>query len=791
MLPHPFIARAELESGEELPDGAIVDLEQAGFSGEAPVEITAIGDGVVVDFAPGKKDVQPSSDNLAVGMDETKLTALAVKVIEWVDADIKAREPWFEKLKDGLSLLGVIPSSGDEGPFKLTSKVNHPLLAEAAVQFQARAITEMIPPEGPAKAVVLGASSKELEDQSTRVKDYLNYQLMVEDTDYFGETDKMLFCNCLEGSQFKKVYTDPNTGKNVSRWVRPEELIVPYSAITLASAQRYTHKLEFDKAIVKNLQASGFYRDVALSEPSPESTSLSDKQDEAQGLSRDNLDDDTPHTLYECYCTIDVGDGDLPYIVTVEKDSRKVLAIRADYDEQTKMREETFVHFPHIPGDGFYSYGLYHLIGGLGHAATGLLRSIMVGAAFSSMSGGFKSKDAKLPSDVELEYGKWQDCELSADELSKAFFTPPFKEPGVALFNILGLVVESGRRFASTTEAIVGDASNTGPVGTTVALIEQGMKVFSGIHKRLHYAQGKELKILARLNGKTLPVEGYPYRVVGAERSIARADFDDRVDVIPVSDPNIFSSTQRMAIAQAIVQRADAKPSLYDAKKVELRILEAMRVPDAELLLVNDEVGRMDALTENAFIVMGKPVKAHADEDHQAHMAIHAFQRESLVAQKHPLLNKLLPVMFAHEAEHMAHAVYLSMAQQMGVELPPLGEKDVDPEIQNAITQRAAMVVAQMPKQQAQADDGKQAELAAMAEKLGAQEKAVIEKENAVAEEMKKLESTRKDVSHEAQMKAMEIKNEGMIVQRRLEKLQDEITRLKNERPAQGNQEGS
>ena len=759
-----YLPGEERSSLQPLPDDAqaLVDvgipslraMEEGALVQEMP------GGEVVVDLEPGAQGQQDPAqpvafgDNLAEGMDDGELAQIAALIIEEVDADLKSRSQWHERLADGLTILGVVTDKDSKSPFKQAEAVNHPVISEAIVQFQARASAELLPPTGPAKGLVLGDKTEELEEQAERVADYQNYQLMVEDPDYFPETEKMYFTLSANGSQFKKIYRDHLLEQNVSRWVRGEDFIVPYGATTLRGAQRYTHQIVVERNDMRKLQAAGVYRKVDLATPSEGPTrpdKVAEAKDKAQGQENASalMLDDMPHTVFEAYRALDLkGFEDVdesgeptgigrPYIVTVDKESRTVIGIRRNWKESDpkRRRRVNFVHYPYLPGEGFYSYGLIHFLGGAGAAATGLLRIIILGAAFAAMQGGFKTKDAKVPSDLQLEWGVYKDVEMTAEELSRCFWTPDFKQPNESLFKVLGLITEAVQRFGSTTESMVGDANNTGPVGTTVALIEQGSKVFSGIHRRLHFAQGEELRLLAELNGEYIPAEGYPYAVAGGDRMIYQADFSDAVDVVPVSDPNIFSSTQRIAIAQSLVQRSTEAPDMYDRRKVEKYFLQSMRVPDADDFLVDpSKVQRCDPVTENALLLVGRPVKVFQDQHHDAHITLHMDQINRLTAEQNPMAERVVPATLSHVAEHMAYSMRSKMAAAMGITLPPVDlsvfaepgkQQALPPEVENQIAQRAAMAIAQMPvpqsgQQQAEAQAGLEEQAAGMEKEAAA-----------------------------------------------------------------------
>lgn len=768
-----FIPGEARNTGPQLPEdaGALVDISSPRMN--TTVDGSSIVEGpngmITVDLdtgAIGEGDEQQAppefGDNLAEHMLESDLSHIAGEIDEWIDADLASRKEWFDKLADGLELLGLTAQKDLQGIWKLADKLHHPVLNEAAVQFQARAISELIPAGGPAKAMVLGDRTEEKEQQGERVENYMNYQLMVEDKTYYRETDQMYFVLSLNGSQFKKVYKDPLTGKKVSRWVRGEYFVVPYGATSLEDASRYTHLIPTSQNDMKKLQYGGFYRTVALSTPSegvPGNEKAREAQDKAQGKENTSkyLLDEEDHCAAECHCHYDLKGFEhkddsgkptgiaLPYIITIEKESRTVLSIRRNYKEDDALMKKRlcFVHKPYLPGLGFYSYGLLHHLGGLAKSTNGLLKTIILGVAFACMQGGFKSKDARLPSDISLEFGKWKDCDLTSEEMAKCFWSPDFKVPPEAAFKVLEILLGAAERFGSTTESMVGDASNTGPVGTTVALIEQGSKVHSGIHKRLHAAQGEELQMLAELDGEDIPQEGYPYDVHGESRMVYATDFDGKIDIVPVSDPNIFSSTQRIAIAQSTAQRADEHPDLYDRRKVELRLLEAMRVPDPEDVLIQQaKVQRADPITENALMLVGKPAKVFVDQDHDAHYAVHQHQIDEFMAKPpdDPIAQKLLPIMFAHQAEHLAIGMRTKMAAMLGIDLPPLnldadGNEPVSqmlpPQIENQIAQRAAMAIQKMPKPQ-QAGAGESQQLQKQAQALQQQAEALDEERKRV-----------------------------------------------------------
>ena len=724
---------------EVMPEEMMVDLGGPGTMSAPGMLATVLpGGDIDVDLDPDMEGVEPVQDdddhyaNLVKHLNESQLANIAQDVEEMVRADRESRAPWFKRLAKGMELIGLVDEIGVDAPFDGASTAVHPLIVEAIVQFQSRALAELFPATGPAKGVVLGDSTKELEAQAKRVGDYQNYQLTVLDKSYFPESDKMLWAVGFAGSAFRKSYHDPLLKRNVARLIKASDFIVPYSATTLEDASRYTHQIPYSQHEMKRLQDAGFYAKTELGIPSithesDDSQDLRDAQDKAEGKANSDLrEEDREHIVYEMttdYSVPGVDGGEVqPYVLSVERDSLKVLAIRRGWRESDpdRQRRVQVVHYPFIRGDGFYGFGLLHMAAGLGKAGTGALRVILDNAAWAALQGGFKSKDAKLPSQVRRAPGLWTDTEMTSEELAKCFYTPPYKDVPMALFSILELITSMGQRLVNTTEATVGDAKNTGPVGTTVALIEEGAKVQTAVHKRLHFALGEELQLQAELSAEHLPEEGYPYAVRGESREIMRSDFDDRVDVMPVSDPNIFSQTQRIAIAQAGIQLSDSAPDLYDRREMHRRMLEALRTPDIDAVLPDrKKIERCDPVTENALAMVGTPIKVFQDQYHDAHIAVHMGQLELLAAQESPSLQLMQQILMPHIADHEAQAMRQKMMQSMGMQLPAMNldwDKDDDepavqplpPEVENQIAVKAAEVMKSLTEQLRQAQAGAQ-----------------------------------------------------------------------------------
>jgi hypothetical protein len=678
---------------------------------------------ILVDFDGGRREAEDGAEehdaNLAEHVDESELARIAEDIIEYVDIDKQSRADWSQRLSRGLEIMGLREVPEDNLPFEGASSASYPLLSEACVQFQARAMEELFPPAGPVKVHEIGKEGSDYAQRRRRVEQHMNWQMTSQDKAYYWETDQMLFYLPLAGSAFRKMYYSPTEGMLKSPFIKAEEVIVPYVATSLEDAPRITHQYYKQHNDVKRAMLVGEFRDVELSQAS---TVWGEERDEGQTIIDEAEDrepaaheDDQRRTMLECHIDLEI-DGfehtdetgeptgiKLPYIVTVDRDSRKVLSIYRNWEEDDELFRKSvwFVHYKYLPGFGFYGYGLLHMIGGLAEAASGTLRAFLDSAAFATMQGGFMPKEAKMKAgEVHLTPGKYEQTDLSADELANAFYTPPFKEPSPAMSQVFQILVDAGRRFASTTESMVGDASNTGPVGTTVALIEQGSKVFSGIHKRLHQAQREELALRYKLNRKYMPEEGYPFAVEGDEYVTYRADYDQNLDIIPVSDPNIFSSTQRIAMAQTALQMADANPDLYDRRAAHKRMLDAIRMPQSEELLPDpDDIEPQDPVTENMKALSQQPIRVFPHQNHAAHLRAHMTFMKHQEFGGEPMVKQMLQgAMVAHMAQHLAYLYQQRMAEA-GV--PP---RDVDlyaevgedaaeglpPEIDHAMSVRAA-----------------------------------------------------------------------------------------------------
>ena len=673
------------------------------------------------------QDIDSEFDaNLADEISAKELSRKAQQLVVTYEGDREARSDWEERYKAGLRTVdpdGGMSEEEDARASRGLSTVVHPMIAEAATQFNARAIAELYPSGGPVKTVIVGDPNDEAEEQARRVRDFMNFQITQEMPEYFPDLDKMLFQLPLVGHAFKKVWWDANLERQCSKFVKAEDLVVAPESTDLYTSPRYTHVIRMPKNDYNKYVEAGWYLQTDYTGDSIDPSG--DTASDIEGIDPYGQDStDKVMTLLEMhvYESFDGVDGyeesdeesnevALPYVITIDYDTEKVVSVRRnwDADDQKQKRLDWFVSYPFLPGVGFYGFGLYHLIGGLGKAATGSLRALLDSAAFANMHGGFKLKGRVTGGELQINPGEFADLDATVDDVNKAIMPLPFKEPSGALFNLLGFITDAGKRFANTSDMNVGDVNPNAPVGTTVALIEQGSKAFSAIHKRLHYAQGQEFKLLAKLNAKYL-AEEFSFSLSGSSSTIYAADFDDRIDIIPVSDPNIFSTAQRIAQAQAVMQMANAAPQLHDIYEAYKRMYEAIRIPNAdEVLKKPQEAVRLDPIDENMSLMYGKPIRAFPEQDHDAHIAVHMqFIRDPSLAGN-PGVKTMQPLLIAHIAEHVALLYRQRMQAAIGIPLPNVPNlrdpkfmfDDVSPEMDMIISQKAAEVVAASPQMEA------------------------------------------------------------------------------------------
>ena len=630
--------------------------------------------------------------NLAEELDEKEVATVGKDLVRAFEDDKSSRKNWEDQYSKGLRMLGIVVEDRQD-PFPGASGVHHPLLAEAATQFQARAIAEMFPAGGPVKTQIIGKTTDKKLEQAQRVQDFMNFQVTQEIPDYFNELDQMLFYLSLAGSAFKKIYFDNTLDRICSKFVPAEEFVISMENTDLETADRYTQVMKLTRTEVRKHQISGYYKDVPLTKSDPNTGATSGDMVE-QTLQR--LEGMTPsmaskiHTLLEVHTNIDLGEDKdelaLPYIITIDYESQRVLSIRRNWKEEDSLKRKRtyFIHYKYLPGLGFYGFGLIQMIGGLQHASTGALRALLDSAAFANLNGGFRAKGARIEGgDITISPGEWVEVEAYGDDLRKSFIPLPFKEPSPTLLQLLGVLTESGRRFASIADAMIGDSAGSGPVGTTIALIEQGSKVFSAIHKRIHQAQGREFKLIYELNGEYLDDE-YSFEVIGENKKIRRKDFSASISVVPVSDPNIFSQAQRIALAQTGLQLARETPDVVDVKEATRRFLQALSIPDYMDLIIEDEdTPRRDPVSENMAILNTMPIQVFEDQDHQAHMQVHSqFMNDPRFGGNPEAKERLYPAMLAHIGQHMAY-LYQQQMQASVPEGNPISSGDFNRELDN------------------------------------------------------------------------------------------------------------
>jgi hypothetical protein len=708
--------------GEEPEELEIMESGEQPVSGET--EIMENEDGSVdIDFDPTALAAEESKDhyaNLADFIDEAVLGRLGSELYQNYQDYKNSRKDWETAYRQGLDLLGFKYEQRTE-PFSGASGATHPVLAEAVTQFQALAYKELLPADGPVRTQVIGSPTPEKEQQSKRVKDFMNYQLMDQMKEYEPEFDTMLFHLPLAGSSFKKIYYDEIEGRAVSKFVPADDLVVPYSANSLDDAEAIVHIIKISENELRKQQVAGFYRDIDLQPGDNKETDIEKKERELEGLSKSAYDD--IFTLLEYHVNLDLeGFEDvgqtgeptgikLPYIVTIEENSREILSIKRNYEvgDPKKSKIQYFVHFKFLPGLGFYGFGLIHMIGGLSRTATAALRQLLDAGTLSNLPAGFKQRGIRIRDDAQaIQPGEFRDVDAPGGNIKDSFMMLPFKEPSQTLLGLMGVVVQAGQRFASIADMQVGDGNQQAAVGTTVALLERGSRTMSAIHKRIYAALKQEFKLLARVFKLYLPQE-YPYDVVGAEKTIKQSDFDDRVDILPVADPNIFSQTQRISLAQTELQLAASNPQIHNQYEVYRNMYEALGVKDIDKILIRPQPPQpKDPALEHIDALAGTPFQAFPGQDHRAHMTAHLNFMATNLARNAPMVmgalekncfehislmsQEQVEVEFQNEMQQLQQMQAVAqqnpqMAQQMQIQTRMLSEK---------IESRKAVLIAEM-----------------------------------------------------------------------------------------------
>lgn len=698
---------------------------------EEPIEIEIIDPEEVnihmgdmdISIIPGEEE-DSFGENLAELMDEGELMSIAGDLVEDIENDRNSRKDWEKAYTDGLKLLGLQFEERTE-PWQGASGVFHPMITEAVVRFQSETITEMFPAQGPVRTKIIGKETPEKKEAAVRVEEDMNYELTEVMREFRPEHERMLWSLPATGSAFKKVYYDPNLGRQVSMFVPAEDIILPYGTTDLDTCYRLTHVMRKTKNEILKLQESGFYRKCDLGEPTRDRSDIQDAKDKETGFS--DLNDDR-YTLYEVHADLDLpghedtnSDGDeteigLPYVLTLIKGTNEVMAIRRNWepDDELRLKRQHFVHYQYIPGFGAYGFGLFHLIGGFAKSATSIMRQLIDAGTLSNLPGGLKSRGLRIKGDdTPIQPGEFRDVDIGSGALRDNILPLPYKEPSQVLAALLGTIVDEGRRFAATADLKVSDMSGQSPVGTTLALLERQLKVMTAVQARLHYTFKQELGLLAEIIADyTDP--NYDYDPDTSNRSAKKTDYE-YVEIIPVSDPNAATMSQRVVQYQAVIQMAQMAPDIYDMPQLHRRMLEVLGIKNAEKLVkLPDDQKPRDPVTENMSVLKGEPVKAFLNQDHQAHIAVHmAMMQDPLIMAtigQNPRAPAIQAALMAHLAEHAGFQYRKQIETQLGMSLPPEDE-DLPPQIEQALSgmmAQAAQQALQLNQQQAQQQQAQQ-----------------------------------------------------------------------------------
>ncbi len=695
---------------------------------ESDFEIMEDGSAEKIQDQPMDMSQVPFDANLAEYIDETELGRLSSDLLAAFESDKDSRKDWESTYTKGLDMLGFTYENRTQ-PFEGASGVVHPLLAESVTQFQAQAYKELLPPSGPVRTIIVGDPTPQTEQQAERVKDYMNYYVTHVMEEYDPEMDQLLFYLALSGSAFKKVYYDQILKRCVAKFVSSEDLYINYMATDIDQAERITHSIKMSENELKKLQVSGFYRDVKVTHGQVDTTNeVEGKVEELDGVSSPDLGQDIEHSILEMHVDADIpGFEDtsgvkLPYIVTIDEFSTKILSIRRNYEQNDPNFKKIpyFVHFKFLPGLGFYGFGLIHMLGGLSRTATSVLRQLIDAGTLANLPAGYKARGMRIRDQEEpLQPGEFRDVDVTGTSIRESLLPLPFKEPSQTLFQLLGFAVDAGKSFSAIADMKMGEGNEQNPVGTTLALLERGTKVMSAIQKRLYYGQRKEFNLLARSIKLYTPPQ-YPYMVAGGNRFIKQADFDDRIDILPVADPNIFSMTQRITLAQQQLQLAQSNPQLHNIREAYRRMYTAMGVDNVDQLLKPDpsQPMPMSPAVENALAMKGQQPKAFMQQNHKAHMKTHAEYMFTRMVQINPPLYAMLQ---AHVSEHLAMMVSQQVQQEFTEQ-----DQQMQAMMQQAQTNPQMQQQVQIQMQQLKTlKDARQAELEAeMTEQLAKEEEA-------------------------------------------------------------------
>jgi hypothetical protein len=724
------------------PLGMPADAEEDGIEIEIedPEAVRIKAGDLEIEIEPGEEEEEDFNANLAEEMEESELQSLVGEILDDVRNDLSSRKDWEDTYKEGLTLLGLKYDERTE-PWAGACGVFHPMITEAVVRFQSETITETFPAKGPTKAKIIGKETPAKKEIAERVQEDMNYELTEVMKEFRPEHERMLFSLPAIGSAFKKVYKDPTLGRQTSVYVSAEDIILPYGTTELQTCFRLTHRMRKTENDILKLQKAGFYRDIDLGEPPKVTNETQQKKDKESGMSA-SFDD--RYELYEVHIDLDLpgyedvdDDGEptgiaLPYVVTILKGSDDILSIRRNWleDDDLKLKRQHFVHYQYIPGFGPYGFGLFHLIGGYAKSATSLMRQLVDAGTLSNLPGGLKSRGLRIKGDdTPIAPGEWRDVDTGSGAIRDNILPLPYKEPSATLLQLLGIIVEEGRRFAATADIQVSDMSANTPVGTTLAILERTLKVMSAVQARVHYALKQELQLLAAIIRDYSP-EDYEYEPTSGNKRAKKSDYED-IEIIPVSDPNAATMSQRVVQYQAVLQLAQTAPQIYDMPVLHRQMLDVLGIKNANKLVpLEDDRTPQDPITENMNVLKLKPVKAFMYQDHEAHIKVHmAAVQDPLIQQmmgQNPQAPMIQQSMMAHIAEHLGFAYRNKIQEALGADLPMPDDK-LDP----AVEVQLSRLVAQAAPMVLQNSQGQVAQQAAAAQAQQNQQDPVIQMQQA------------------------------------------------------------
>jgi hypothetical protein len=759
----------ELAMAEEPIEIEIVD----------PDEVNIHMDGLDISIDADEEDF---GLNLAEEMDEGDMSSIAGDLDDDISNDKGSRKDWEKAYVEGLKLLGLQFEERTE-PWQGASGVFHPMITEAVVKFQSETITEMFPAAGPVRTKIIGEETTEKKEAATRVEDDMNYELTEVMREFRPEQERMLWSLPATGSAFKKVYFDPNLGRQVSMFIPAEDILLPYGTTDLDTCYRLTHVMRKTKNEILKLQQAGFYRDCDLPEPGKEQDNIKQAKDKETGFSDIN---DERYTIYEVHADIDLPgfedvdeDGEptgiaLPYVVTMIKESSKVLAIRRNWNEDDKLRlkRQHFVHYQYIPGFGAYGFGLFHLIGGFAKSATSIMRQLIDAGTLSNLPGGLKTRGLRIKGDdTPIQPGEFRDVDIGSGVLRDNILPLPYKEPSQVLATLLGTIVEEGRRFAATADMNVSDMSANAPVGSTLALLERQLKVMTAIQARLHYTFKQELGLLAEIiRDYTDP--DYDYKPEKGDQSAKREDYD-YVEIIPVSDPNAATMSQRVVQYQAVMQMAQMAPDIYDMPQLHRRMLDVLGIKNADKLVkLPEDQKPMDPVSENMAVLKGEPVKAFFYQDHEAHITVHqSFIQDPILAQsigQNPRAPQIQAAMMAHLSEHLGFKYRAQIEQQMGIGLPPQ-DAQLPPQVELSLSTMMAQAAQQILQDSQSQVSQQQAQQQAQDPMVQLQQQELQLKQGSLQIEQSKLQLQQQKEQSAMQIEQSKLQFEQQLAQAELQ----------------------